>query len=222
MPSSPRFCAPRGTSFGFLNAAQKKTITASMHSTAISIGLVKWKEPTEKSGWKLKFCSPGAGNPQPLKRWHPPAASATTRTSPIIGHSLHPSSPVAALLQRAHPAVAVNDEAHRDPKAEHHADRKRPFGVDGLADPPADGTVGDQPGDHVAEHGPAGAQAERAHLRLAQAAGAPGHGVLAVAAHVSRHTSLLRVRFDVQHLDPHRRDDLGCAPQQDAADRGED
>ncbi len=32
---------PRGTSFGFLNAAQKKPITMIVHRTAISIGLVK-------------------------------------------------------------------------------------------------------------------------------------------------------------------------------------
>ena len=39
--TSPRFCTPRGTIFGFRNANQKKTMTIAAQSTAISIGLVK-------------------------------------------------------------------------------------------------------------------------------------------------------------------------------------
>ncbi len=88
MPISPRFCTPRGISWGLRKAAQKKPITASMQITAISIGLVKWNEPTENSGRKSKLCSPGAGYPHPLKMWHPPAGAATTPTSPVTGHLL--------------------------------------------------------------------------------------------------------------------------------------
>src|SRR5450755_3732321 len=84
MAISPRFCTPRGISWGLRNAAQKKAITPSAQITAISIGLVKLNEPIVNSGRKSKLCSPGAGYPHPLKMWHPPPARAAT--SPVTGH----------------------------------------------------------------------------------------------------------------------------------------
>ena len=39
--TSPRFCMPRGTIFGFQNANPKKTITIAAQSSAIRSGLVK-------------------------------------------------------------------------------------------------------------------------------------------------------------------------------------
>ena len=53
---------------------------------ASSIGLVKPNEPMVKNGFHSKSCRPGAGNPHPLKMWHPPLAS--TPTSPVTGHLL--------------------------------------------------------------------------------------------------------------------------------------
>ena len=49
-PSSPRFWAPRGTSFGFANADQKNPRTTTMQITASSIGLLKVNEPIWNSG----------------------------------------------------------------------------------------------------------------------------------------------------------------------------
>src|SRR5450755_460701 len=59
--TSPRFCTPRGTIFGFQKANQKKTMTAAAQTTAIRSGFVKWKEPMLKIGWKLKSERLGAG-----------------------------------------------------------------------------------------------------------------------------------------------------------------
>ncbi len=63
IPSSPRFCAPRGTSLGLANAAQKNPMTISMQIRASSIGLVKLKLPMVKNGVKMNEGPgyPGAG-----------------------------------------------------------------------------------------------------------------------------------------------------------------
>ena len=39
--TSPRFCTPRGTIFGFQNANPKKTMTTTAQTSAIRSGLVK-------------------------------------------------------------------------------------------------------------------------------------------------------------------------------------
>ncbi len=49
MPSSPRFCAPLGTIFGWANAAQKNPMTRTMQIAASSIGLLNVNEPM----WKM-------------------------------------------------------------------------------------------------------------------------------------------------------------------------
>ena len=95
---SPRFCTPRGTSFGFRNAAQKNAITTSAAKIASSIGLVKPNEPMVKNGFQLKSCRPGAGNPHPLKMWHPPLAR--TPTSPVTGHLLPVACSAACCLPK--------------------------------------------------------------------------------------------------------------------------
>ena len=61
MPTSPMFCTPRGISWGLWKAAQKKAITPSPQSTAMSIGLVKWNEPMLNSGRNMKLSRLGAG-----------------------------------------------------------------------------------------------------------------------------------------------------------------
>ena len=76
--TSPTFCTPRGTIFGFQNAAQKKTTTIAAQSSAISIGLVKWKAPMLKIGRKSKSSRLGDGKPHPEKMWHPPPLTAAT------------------------------------------------------------------------------------------------------------------------------------------------
>src|ERR1035441_728212 len=111
-----------------------------MQITAISIGLVKWNEPTLNSGLKSKLCSPGEGKPQPLNRWHPPLAS--TPTSPVTGHLL-PGRP----RRRSLPAVAVNDVADRDRHADQHAGREEQRDMNGPADQPADAAVRKHPAD---------------------------------------------------------------------------
>src|SRR5271163_2529781 len=175
---SPRFCMPRGTSFGFQNATQKNTITTSAARIASSIGLVNPNEPTVKNGFQLKLCRPGAGNPHPLKMWHPLLAS--TPTSPVTGYLL--PGPLHHLL----PAEAVDDVADRDAQAEQHADREQQRDVYGPADQPADATVGRHAGQQVAEHGPAGFQALGPALRRGLVLGGPGGGSVAVVAHVTR------------------------------------
>src|SRR6516164_562353 len=147
MASSPMFCTPRGTSCGFRNAAQKNTSTTSAARIASSIGLVKWNDPMLKIGFHSKFCRPGAGNPHPLKMWHPLLAS--TVTSPVTGYLL--PGPLRRLL----PAEAVDDVAGRDAQADQHADREQQRDVDGPADQPADAAVGGHAGQQIAEHRPA-------------------------------------------------------------------
>src|SRR3984893_9677732 len=110
--SSPRFCTPRGTSFGLRNAAQKNPISTSAATIASSIGLVNPNEPMVKNGFQLKSCRPGAGNPHPLKMWQPPLASALT--SPVTGNLL--PWPLSPLL----PAEAVDDVADRNAQADQH------------------------------------------------------------------------------------------------------
>src|SRR5580692_2394155 len=175
---SPRFCMPRGTSFGLRNATQKNTITTSAARIASSIGLVKWNEPMLKNGFHSKFCRPGAGNPHPLKMWHPPPAR--TPTSPVTGNLL--PWPLHLLL----PAEAVDDVADRDAQADQHADREEQRDVYGPADQPADAAVGRHAGQQVAEHGPAGFQALGPALRRGLVLGGPGGGSVAVVAHVTR------------------------------------
>src|SRR5580704_1677273 len=176
---SPRFCMPRGTSFGFRNAAQKNTITTSAARIASSIGLVNPNEPMVKNGFQLKSCRPGAGNPHPLKMWHPPLAS--TPASPVTGYLL--PGPLCRLL----PAEAVDDVADRDAQADQHADREQQRDVHGPADQPADAAVGRHAGEQVAEHRPADLQALGPALRggLILGAGGPGVGTVAVDAHVT-------------------------------------
>src|SRR5580693_7308789 len=171
---SPRFCMPRGTSFGFRNATQKNTITTSAARIASSIGLVNPNEPMVKNGFQLKFCRPGAGKPHPPKMWHPPPAR--TPTSPVTGHLL--PWPLRPLL----PAEAVDDVADRDAQADQHADREQQRDVYGPADQPADGAVGRHAGQQVAEHGPAGFRALGPALRrgLLLRAGGRGDGFVAV------------------------------------------
>src|SRR5580692_9168122 len=175
---SPRFCMPRGTSFGFQNATQKNTITTSAARIASSIGLVKPNEPMVKNGFQLKFCRPGAGKPHPPKMWHPPLAR--TPTSPVTGHLL--PWPLRPLL----PAEAVDDVADRDAQADQHADREQQRDVYGPADQPADAAVGRHAGQQVAEHGPAGFQALGPALRRGLVLGGPGGGSVGVVAHVTR------------------------------------
>src|SRR5215469_6934157 len=190
MASSPRFCTPRGTSFGFRNAAQKNTITTSAARIASRIGLVKWNEPMENIGFHSKSCRPGAGNPHPLKMWHPPPASptpcASTPTSPVTGYLLPGAwGPLRRLL----PAEAVDDVADRDAQAGQHAEREQQRDVHGPADQPADAAVGRHAGQQVAEHRPADLQAlgpaPRRGLLLCLLPGA-GDGIVAVVAHVTR------------------------------------
>src|ERR1700733_2352247 len=175
---SPRFCMPRGTSFGFRNATQKNTITMTAARIASSIGLVKWNEPMLKNGFQLKSCRPGAGNPHPLKMWHPPLAR--TPTSPVTGHLL--PWPLRPLL----PAEAVDDVGDRDAQADQHADREQQRDVHGPADQPADEAVGRHPGQQVAEHGPAHFQTLSPALRRGLVLPGPGAGFVAVDAHLSR------------------------------------
>src|SRR6516162_4095720 len=144
---SPRFCRPRGTSLGVRNAAQKNTITTSAARIARSIGLVKWNEPIVKSGFHMKSCRPGAGNPHPLKMWQPPPASPApftgTLTSPVTGHLPLCLCAGPGLRRSSLYAVAVDDEADRDGQADEHADREEEPDVDRPADEPADEAVGD-------------------------------------------------------------------------------
>src|SRR5579872_355562 len=136
MASSPMFCTPRGTSCGFRNAAQKNAITTSAARIASSIGLVKWNEPMEKIGFHSKFCRPGAGNPHPLKMWHPLLAS--TPTSPVTGYLLPGAwGPLHRLL----PAEAVDDVADRDAQADQHAEREQQPDLHGPAAHPAPRTA---------------------------------------------------------------------------------
>src|SRR5580693_4099088 len=175
---SPRFCTPRGTSFGFQNATQKNTITTSALRIASNIGLVNPNEPMVKNGFHSKSCRPGAGNPHPLKMWHPLLAS--TPTSPVTGYLL--PGPLYRLL----PAEAVDDVADRDAQADQHADREQQRDVHGPADQPADAAVSGHAGQQVAEHGPAGFQALGPALRRGLVLGGPGGGSGAVVAHVIR------------------------------------
>src|SRR5580704_15367996 len=178
MAISPRFCMPRGTSFGARNASQKKPITTAAARIASSIGLVNPNEPMVKNGFQLKSCRPGAGNPHPLKMWQPPLAR--TPTSPVTGTLL--PWPLRPLL----PAVAVDDVADRDAQADQHAEREQQRDVYGPADQPADGAVGRHAGQQVAEHGPAGFQALGPALRRGLLLRAGGRGEGFVVAHVTR------------------------------------
>src|SRR6516162_9142625 len=180
MASSPRFCTPRGTSFGFRNAAQKNTITTSAARIASSIGLVKWNEPMLNNGSHSKLCRPGAGNPHPLKMWQPLLAS--TPTSPVTGYLL-PGCWGPRL--RVLPAEAVDDVADRDAQADQHADREQQRDVHGPADQPADAAIGRHAGQQVAEHRPARFQALGPALRRGLLPRA-GDGIVAVVAHVTR------------------------------------
>src|SRR5271170_7418240 len=171
------FCMPRGTSFGFQNATQKNAITTIALRIASSIGLVNPNEPTVKNGFQLKLCRPGAGNPHPLKMWHPLLAS--TPTSPVTGYLL--PGPLHHWL----PAEAVDDVADRDAQAEQHADREQHRDVYGPADQPADAAVGRHAGQQVAEHCPAGFQALGPALRRGLLPSA-GDGFVAVVVHVTR------------------------------------
>src|SRR5579859_4716306 len=177
MAISPRFCMPRGTSFGARNASQKKPITTAAARIASSIGLVNPNEPMVKNGFQLKSCRPGAGNPHPPKMWHPPPTSPApfnwTPTSPVTG-TLLPWP-----LRRLLPTEAVDDVADRDAQADQHAEREQQRDVYGPADQPADGAVGRHPGQQVAEHGPAGFQALGPALRRGLLARA-GDGLVAV------------------------------------------
>src|SRR5271166_6362378 len=180
---SPRFCRPRGTSLGVRNAAQKNTITTSAARIARSIGLVNPNEPIVKNGFQLKSCRPGAGNPHPLKMWHPPLAR--TPTSPVTGNL--PPWPLRRLL----PAEAVDDVADRDAQADQHAEREQQRDVNGPADQPADAAIGRHAGQQVAEHRPANFQAlsppPRRGLLLYLLPGllpGTGDGIVAVTAHV--------------------------------------
>src|SRR6516162_6907464 len=180
MASSPMFCTPRGTSCGFRNAAQKNTITTSAARMASSIGLVKWNEPMVKIGFHSKFCRPGAGNPHPLKMWHP--LLARTPTSPVTGYLLPGAwGPLRRLL----PAEAVDDVADRDAQANQHADREQQRDVYGPADQPADAAVGGHAGQQVAEHRPADLQALGPAPRRGLLPRA-GDGIVAVVAHLTR------------------------------------
>src|SRR3984957_3536296 len=182
--SSPRFCTPRGTSCGRRNAAQKNTMTTSALTIASSMGLVNPNEPMVKNGFQLKSCRPGAGNPHPLKMWHPPLAR--TLTSPVTAHLL--PWPLRHLL----PAEAVDDVAERDTQADQHADREKHRDVHGPPDQPADAAVGGHAGQQVADHGPAGLQTMSPALPFSLLLRA-GDGFVAVAAHVPRSASPLAV-----------------------------
>src|ERR1700722_19413986 len=184
MAISPRFCMPRGTSFGARNASQKKPIPRAAARTASSIGLVNPNEPMVKNGFQLKSCRPGAGNPHPLKMWHPPLAR--TLTSPVTAPLL--PWPLRHLL----PAEAVDDVAERDTQADQHADREKHRDVHGPPDQPADAAVGGHAGQQVADHGPAGLQTMSPALPLSLLLRA-GDGFVAVAAHVTRSASPLAV-----------------------------
>src|SRR5580704_2166075 len=199
MAISPRFCTPRGTSFGFQNATQKNTITTSAARIASSTGLVNPNEPMVKNGFQLKSCRPGAGNPHPLKMWHPPPASAapfmaSTPTSPVTGHLL--PGPLYRLL----PAEAVDDVTDRDAQADQHADREQQRDVYGPADQPADAAVGRHAGQQVAEHCPAGFQALSPTPRRGLLPRA-GDGFVSVVVHVTR----LAARFASVVAGPARR-----------------
>src|ERR1700761_6524403 len=183
MASSPRFCTPRGTSFGRRNAAQKNAITTSAATIASSIGLVKPNEPIVKKGFQLKSCKPGAGNPHPLKMWHPPLAR--TLASPVTGHLL--PWPLRHLL----PAKAVDDVAERDAQADEHADREEHRDVHGPPDQPADNAIGGHAGQQVADHVPAGFQPMRPALRRGLLLTHLGGGFAASLAHVIRPAVLL-------------------------------
>src|SRR5580658_1601641 len=177
MAISPRFCMPRGTICGFRNAAQKNTSSTSAAKIASSIGLVKPNEPTVNNGFQLKSCRPGAGNPHPLKMWHPLLAS--TPTSPVTGNLLP------GPLHRLQPAEAVDDVAERDTQADQHAEREQQRHVDGPADQPADEAVGGHAGEQVAGHRPAGFQPQGPALRRGLLARV-GDGFVAVVGHVTR------------------------------------
>src|SRR5271169_993294 len=172
---SPRFCMPRGTSFGFQNATPKNTITTSALRIASNIGLVNPNEPMVKNGFQSKLCRPGAGNPHPLKMWHPLLAS--TPTSPVTGYLL--PGPLYRLLA----AEAVDDVADRDAQADQHADREQQRDVHGPPDQPADAAVGRHAGEQVAEHRPADLQALGPALRRSLLLGGPG--TVAVVAHLT-------------------------------------
>src|SRR5580704_5869696 len=189
---SPRFCTPRGTSFGFQNATQKNTITRSALRIASNIGLVNPNEPMVKNGFQLKSCRPGAGNPHPLKMWHPLLAS--TPTSPVTGYLL--PGPLYRLLS----AEAVDDVTNRDPQADQHADREQHRDVYGPADQPADAAVGRHAGQQVAEYCPAGFQALSPALRRGLLPRA-GDGFVSVVVHVTR----LAARFASVVAGPARR-----------------
>src|SRR6516162_5186592 len=128
MAISPRFCRPRGISLGERNAIQKNTITTSAARIARSIGLVNPNEPIVKSGFQLKSCRPGAGNPHPLKMWQPPPASPApftgALTSPVTSHLLLCFCAGPRLRRCSLYAVAVDDEADRDGQSDQHADRE--------------------------------------------------------------------------------------------------
>src|SRR5580704_11585558 len=172
---SPRLCTPRGTSFGFRNAAQKNASTTSAATIASSIGLVNPNEPMVKNGFQLKSCRPGAGNPHPLKIWHPPLAR--TLTSPVTGHLL--PWPLSHLL----PAEAVDDVAERDAQADQHANREQHRDMDGAPDQPADDAVGGHAGQQVADHVPAGFQAVSPALSCGPLLPRLGGGFVVVPAH---------------------------------------
>ena len=67
-PSSPRFCTPRGTSFGLANAAQKNATTITVATRASSIGLVKAKPPIGEERDELRTWWCPAHNPAPGTR----------------------------------------------------------------------------------------------------------------------------------------------------------
>ena len=119
MAISPRLCVLPGISFGFANATQKNTITMSAHKIAITSGFVTCHAPIMNHVWKLKSCSPGAGNPHPLKMWQPPLAIAEAATSPVTGKSplggLPSGGASGGPLQRACSSCVTGGRTYRRP-----------------------------------------------------------------------------------------------------------
>ena len=57
------------------NANQKNVTTIPAQNNASTMGLVIWKPPTVAIGLNMKSSMDGAGYPQPVKMWQPPAAA---------------------------------------------------------------------------------------------------------------------------------------------------